>query len=290
MTPERLQKDGALCQLKMGRWGASVRIPKNKLPKDLPKEIVRASNDILEDRTLLKDLATIRRMAKGFLMRYSLPFPVDGVFWVDKKHIPEIDEKFQEYQKEYFARRDILKSRLDAEKKKFKKKYPEWYNEKYYPSKERLDKKYYFHWNFFQMNVPDKDAGILSAAMIKKEQEKLRGMVKEMEEMTINLVGNMLHRRIDKLAGQCESGKINAATFDSIERFLQRWDEIWRDGVDEKKMRMIMVQLKKHMKTASADKLKDNEDFRESMGKKLEGLVEKLEAIPDFQLKRKLDI
>lgn len=290
MTPEALTTEGVLCQLKMGRWDASVRIPKEKLPKDLPKEIVRATNDVLEDRTILKDLATIRRMSKGFLSRRSLPFPVDGVFWVDKKHVPEIDEKFREFQKEYFKRRDILKSNLGKEKAKFKAKYPKFYKEKYYPSADELDKKYYYRWNFFQMNVPAKELGVLTPKMIKQETEKLRGMVKEMEEMTVNLVGNMIYKRINKLAEQCDSGKINAGTFNSVERFLERWDDLWRDHVDEKKLRITIAHLKKHMKSATAEKLKGNDQFREMTGDKLEQIMKKIKAVPDFKLKRKLDV
>ena len=79
MKAEQLQ-DGALCQLKMGRWDASVKMKKGELGGSVPQEIVRAMQDLVEDRTLLKDLATIRRSAKGLLMRNSLPFPVDGVF------------------------------------------------------------------------------------------------------------------------------------------------------------------------------------------------------------------
>lgn len=290
MTPEQLQTNGVLVQLKMGRWDASKRIPKSKLPKEMPKEIVRATNDIVEDRTMLKDMATVRRMAKGYLLRRSLPFPVDGVFWLDKKHVVEVDEYFQEMQQEYFKRRDVVKGKLEAEKKKFKKKYPDYYDEKFYPSVQELDQKYYFYWNFFQMNVPEKETGILSPEMVKQEQQKLRGMVDQMEQMTMNLVGNMLHKRIDRLAKQCNGDSINAGTYNAIERFLNRWDELWRDHVDEKKMKMIMVQLKKHMKSASVDSLKDNDSLRETMGDKLESLIGKLEAIPNFELKRKLDV
>jgi len=44
------------------------------------------------------------------------------------------------------------------------------------------------------------------------------------------------------------------------------------------------------MKNVSAERLKNNEDFREKMGAQLEGIIEKLHQVPDFELKRKLDI
>ncbi|RLC32407.1 hypothetical protein DRH13_01800 [Candidatus Woesebacteria bacterium] len=289
MKPEQLQ-DGALCQLKIGRWDASAKMPKGELGKSIPQEIVRAMQDLVEDRTLLKDLATIKRSAKGLLTRNSLPFPVDGVFWVPKHKIPDLDEKFAEFQKEYAKRRSILCDNLDDMKSSFKAKYPKYYRKGKYPTKAKLVRKFYFRWNFFQFTLPDKEAKVLSPAIYKKEQEKFQGMVKQMEEMTITLVGNMLFKRIQKLAGQCESGKINSGTFESIERFLKRWDDIWKEHVDERKMRSIMISMKKQMKSASVERLKNNDDFREKIGSSLEKTMEKIKAVPDFSLKRSLDI
>lgn len=289
MTPEQLQ-EGVLCQLKMGRWDASKRMDKSKLGDDIPKEIVRAMQDLIEDRTLLKDLATVRRSAKGLLQRNSLPFPIDGVFWVKKERINFLDGEFKAFQKMNDKRLEKLLKKYKDMKADFKKKYPDYYDPKNYPTESRLRQKFYFYWNFFQINIPDKSTKILSPAVYKRETEKLRNMVNQMEEMTINLIGNMLDRRINKLASQCESGNINAGTVNSIDRFIKRWDELWRDHVDERKMKMVMARLKKEMKNASAERLKNNEDFREKMGGKLENIMEKLHQIPDFELKRKLDI
>jgi hypothetical protein len=289
MKPEQLQ-EGVLCQLKTGRWDASKRMDKRKLGEEIPQEIVRAMQDLIEDRTLLKDLATVRRSAKGLLQRNSLAFPIDGVMWVKKEKINFLDEEFKDFKKENDKRLEKFIKHYDKMKKDFKKKYPDYYDERNYPSKARLRQKFYFDWNFFQISIPDKSTKILSPAVYKRETEKLRNMVNQMEEMTINLIGNMLHRRVVKLSGQCDSGKINAGTVNSIERFMKRWDELWRDHVDDRKMKMVMTRLKKEMKSASAERLKNNEDFREKMGSSLETIMEKLHQVPDFELKRKLDV
>lgn len=289
MTPEQLQ-EGVLCQLKMGRWDASVRLPKSKLGEELPKEIIRGMQDLVDDRTLLKDLATVRRSAKGYLQRNSLPFPIDSVFWVAKENISSIDEKFSGFKAMNDERVEIIIKSYSDMKKSFKKKYPKFYDEKNYPTVEQLQEKFYFRWNFFQINVPDKSTKILSPKVYERETRKLREMVKEMEQMTINMIGNMLHRRIEKLAKQCDSGKINAGTVNSLEKFMKKWDDLWRDHVDEKQLKMIMARLKKEMRGTSAERLKGNENFREKLGTHLENVIEKLSAVPNFELKRSLDI
>jgi hypothetical protein len=289
MRVEQLQ-EGVLCSLKMGRWDASIRMNKNKLGKDVPKDIVRAMQDMVDDRTLLKDMATIRRMAKGILQRHSIPFPIDGILFVPKEKITMLDEKFNEFNSENDQRLKKFLDNYGKLKKEFKNKYPDYYNESKYPSKDQLKDKFYFHWQFFQIAMPDKKAQILSPKMYKREQDKLANMVKQMEEMTISMVGNMLFRRVKKLSGQCDSGKINSSTFNSVESFLKRWDDLWKEHVDEKKLTMIMAQLKREMKNANVERLKDNEDFRTKMNAKLESTMKKIKNIPNFTLKRKLDI
>ena len=289
MKSEQLQ-EGALCQLKIGRWDASVKMPNDKLGKDIPKEIVRAVQDLIEDRTLLNDLATIKRMAKGFLWRNSLPFPVDGVFWIPKKDIVRIDEKFMELQTEHFERVEKLLENYNKLIQNFKDKYPKYYRKDKYPTINRLRSKYYFYWNFFHFEIPSKKTKILSPEIYKREQEKFQGMVKQMEEMTINIIGNTLIDRFNSLAKQCDSGKINSATVNSFSTFIKKWDDLWKDHIDDRKMKNIMIMLKRHMKGMTTDRLKDNESFREKMGEYASKAINKITKIESFELKRKLDI
>jgi len=289
MKVEQLQ-EGALCQLKIGRWDARVKMPTEKLGKNIPKEIVRAVQDLIEDRTLLDDLATIKRTAKGFLWRNSLPFPVDGVFWLPKNRIVKIDERFQELQTEHFKRVDTLVDNYGRLISDFKSKYPDYYRKDKYPTSNGLRNKYYFYWNFFHFEIPSKKSKILSPAMYKRETEKLKDMVNKMEEMTINIIGNTLIDRLNSLAKQCESGKVNAHTVNSFDNFVKKWDDLWKDHVDEKKMKSIMIMLKRHAKKMTTDRLKDNETFRNEIQKYAEKTVGKIKNIPNFELKRSLDI
>lgn len=289
MRPEQLQ-EGVLCSLRVGRWDASIRMDKNKLGQKVPKKIVRAMQDLIDDRTLLADMATIRRMAKGLLQRNSIAFPIDSVYWIPKDKIVMLDEEFTKLKTENDKRFQKFIKQYGKLKRDFKKKYPDYYDEKKYPSKAALKDKFYFRWQFFHFQIPTKETKLLSPKMYKREMEKLAGMVKQMEEMTINLIGNKLLERVQKLSAQCESGKINAGTYNSVDRFLKRWDDLWKDHVDEKKLTMIMSRLKREMKKSSAERLKNNEDFRSKLNTQLESTMAKIKKIPNFELKRKLDI
>lgn len=290
MKAEQLQ-EGVLCNLKIGRWDASAKLPKDKLGNDVPKEIIRAMQDLVEDRRLLKDIATIRRMAKGHLMRNSLPFPIDGVWFIPKDRIEYIDHQFKQYKEVNDERVETLIKNYSKLKASMKKKYPEYYRPKKYPSISQLRKKFYFNWQFFQIALPKGGkASVLSPELYKKEQQKFNDMIKQMEEMTVTIIAQKLFKRINLLSEQCSSGKVNAGTINSIDRFLKNWTQLWSGYVDAKRLRTIMAQLKAQMRTVSADHLKDSEDFRKTIGGKMDSLLTKLKNIPDIKLKRKLDI
>lgn len=291
MDTEKLQQ-GVLCMLKMGRWDARVKLNKKLIPKSLPKEIIRARQDMILDRSCLDDLATVRRSAKGLLTRFSLPFPIDGVNWVDKENIEMLDEKFQEFSEIYRERLEILCKKLNKMKSEFKKKYPVYYEaiKQQYPTTESLKRKFLFSWQFFQINVPDKSTKILSPKRYKKETEKLKNMVVQMEEMTVNMIGNMLMHRVQTLSKQCEDGKINAGTVNSFERFFKKWDDLWKGNIDQRKLKMIMARLRKEMKGLDAEAINENTNVQRKLSTSLESTIKKIKDIPNFELKPKFDL
>lgn len=289
MDQEKL-KEGVLCELKMGRWDAKVRLPKEQLGRSVPKDIIRAVQDVIDDKSLLKELSAIRRSAKFILKNNSLPFPIDSVFWIPKDKIELVNEKLEEAK---INNEEVIKRLLQnfgKLKSDFKEKYPDFYNEDKYPSVDQLKEKYYFFWHFFTLNLPDKEGGILSPALYKKEKEKFNGLIKEMETMTITLIGNQLLKRVEALSEQCEAGKVNARTVTSLNRFFKRWDELWAGTINESKVKEIIFTLKKTMKTVSPERLQNNEHLQGKIQEKLENAMVNLKKIPNVKLKRKLDI
>jgi hypothetical protein len=289
MDQSKLQ-ECVLCNLQFNRWTASAKLPKELLGDDVPKEIVRGMQDLIPDRTLLKDIATIRRTAKGELMRNSVPFHIDGIWLVPKELVTGLDDRFTELGEEDKSRVEKFLKAYPKLKTAMKKKYPKYYRKDKLPSTTELRKRFNFSWQFFQLTLPDPESGILDPKLYKREVAKVKRMVADIEEMTLNLVANRLTKRIKKLSSQCENGKINKATVDSVDRFLDKWDELWSGFVDDKRMRTIMASMKRQMKSASADRLKDNEDFREKVGDKLDNVISKLKKRSDLHLKRRLDI
>lgn len=289
MDTAKLQ-EGVLCELRIGRWLASKKINLGELDSNIPQEIVRGMQDLIEDKTLLRNIATIKRRAKGLLKRKSLNFPIDGIYWVPKAQIENLDAEFNALKTDFETATETLIENIGKLEQDFKAKYPDFYNPRNYPNQNQLRAKFHFGWQFFQFALPDKKAQILSADIYKREREKFEQMATQMNEMAINVIGNTLLKRVEALSTQCESETINANTVKSFENFMQRWDELWSENVDSTKLRAVVKQIRVAMKRTSYDKLKDNEDFREKLQQKMTNIANEIKNIPNFELRRKLDV
>ena len=290
MNVEQLEA-GVLCNLRAGWWGASAKYDNEKLGKDVPKDIVRAVQDLLEDKTMIEQIRTEQRKLKGFVLRNSLPCPIDSVYFVPTEKIPEIQDEVDRTTEIIYEMVNELVKNYTKLKNSFQKKYPKQYRPEKYPTPERLRNKFYVECSFFQIGMPDQAVMEIDPERYKKVQERFQGMAEEIEEMAVTMIGNQLMLRLDKLQEQCETGEgIHGRTVGSINRFLETWQDIWSGHVDDKKLKMIMTRLRNQMKKISADRLRDNEEFREVANQKISQIMKNLSRIPNVELKRKLDI
>lgn len=282
-------REGVLVHLKIGRWGARAKMKDEHLPDDFPKEVARAVQDLIEDKTALQEITAIRRECKRYLIHRSLPFPIDGLFFAPKKFIVEIDEYFESKKQEYEERLDEFLGQYGRLKSEYRQKYPDIYRANKYPNEHQLRSKFFFSWSFRQFVVPDQEMELLSPEIYKKEMSKFKEEVDEMKKMTVAVIGNAFVAKINTLARQCENEKINAGTIKGINKLLEKFDTLWGDFVGQKQLRATITEVRKYMKSVSADRLRDNDKFREEIGEKMEKIVGKLEKLPDVKLKRKLD-
>lgn len=283
--------EGTLCSIQTGFWGASAKYDKNKLGKDVPKDIVRAMQDLLDDKVLMDDIRNIQWQAKYLVKNNSLPFPIDAVFFIPKNKVVAINDRLEELMEEFEVRLDKFVRNYDKLIKRFKKNHPKEYRPEKYPSKKQIRNKFYIRWTFFSIDSPESTAGILDPNDYKRAVGKFQSMVDEMEEMALNIIGNDLIKRLDKLHKQCITGEnLHGKSVTSINTFLGKWQDLWRGNVDDKKMKIIVSRLKKEMKKVEISRLKDNEHFRNEFAGKLGGIIKKVESIPNVALKRKIQM
>jgi len=281
-------KNGALCQLTIGRWSAIVTLPKSNLGKTVPKEIIKITQDIIQDKQLIRKISKIRRESKLSLLKMALPFPIRGVYWVHKNNIKELNAIFQKKEKEYYKNVQDLCKQLPKIKRKFKRGYPNFYKEVYYPTKDELKQKFYFSWNFFTFGFPDKDLSIIPGTMHTKEKQKFSEMINRIEQMTINIIVNSLLVKVRAFLSQCRHKKFNDATILSFTKITRQWNETWKDNVKEPTIRNVMKQVEINAKKITKKKLVENKIFQNKIKRQMSKIEKQILSIPNIKLNRQL--
>ena len=288
----RIFNESWLLNLKMSTWGARAKLRDEDFDgQDIPTEIIRGVQDLLDSdgRDMLEDLKTTRREAKNLIKYYHLPFPIRGLFFVRKMFAAKINDRLKELQAEYFDKREKLADSITDLEQSFRDKYPKYYRPEKYPSRNQILNKFQFNWSFRRLQAPDKAEMMeVSPEIYQDEVNKFRSDMVEMRAKTMQMVGRSFKSRIDSLAKQCENGKVNAKTYNSIDRLMQRFEEVWSDTIGSGELKKTVNEIRKYMAKASVERLKNNDDYREGMGEKLAAVVKKLEVIPEVKGDRSL--
>lgn len=291
---ERLN-EGVLCIVQNGFWDAIAKYDKKHLGEEVPKAIVKATQDLIDDKTLISDIKNIQWRAKYLIQANSMPFPIDGVFFLPKNVIAPINEELEELHEEFEVRVAKLVKEYDNLVKKFKRKYPNQYNmqqkKRKYPTKKVLRDKFYLRWSFFNIEMPDSTIGILDPNEHKRAMSRFENMIGEMEDMALNIIGNDLFERLGRIQNRIVNNEpVHGKNISSINTFLDKWSELWQPNVDDRKMKILVSRLKKEMKKVELTKLKDNQNFREEFSDKIATMMGKIESMPAVRLKRSLKI
>lgn len=281
---------GVLVHLQVSCWGASAKLEKEHLGEEVPKEIVRAVYDLLDDKTFLEDLHSIRSEAKRFLYRNSLPFPVDGLVFIPKPSIERIDEGLKTRRGHFEeAVEDFLRT-YESKRSAFAEKYPKIYQPQKYPSVSQMAYRFRFNWSFRHFTVPDAEMSLLPPELYKEEERKFKAEMRQMKDTAISVIGQEFIKKIDILKEQCFDDNINTATVNAFHTFLDKFDNLWKGFVGHAALKRMIEEAKEYMDGTEADMLRADDSFRQLVGNKMKDITEQFQKIPDARLKRKLDL
>ncbi len=280
--------EGILCILTIRCWGASSKLDDKHFGEKMPKELVNASYSLLENKTILEDLHSMRNKAKRFLDRVSLPFPIDGIAFIPKMAIEEIDVGLKRWEKQFNERLEDLMMAYDQIKKSYAEKYPHLYKPEKYPTKEVLRERFCFEWSFRQLQVPSQENSVLSPLMLEEERKKFKNDMTKMRNMAVSAVGQQFISKIESLKKQCLGEKINTQTIDGLADFFDRFERLWGTFVSHKDLKNVIAKAKKYMNGTDAEMLRADEGFRRYIGEKMEKITDEFDKIADVRLKRKL--
>lgn len=295
-----IYKDGCLLNLSVGIWSAKTTFNSDLVKDEFSpeeKKLISSRNKIIADDTLWKEIDGIGFYSRVQISKWSIDFPVRGLKFVRKVHVIQLNEYLKEQQKLFNEKVGVFMEKLfepDGIVDRFKREYPKLYEEaikkKAYPDQYTIKNKFYFTWTWRKLSLPEVNGSIFTPDMMEDEIRKAKAEISEMKAMTMQIVRETLLKRLDVLQKQCVDDKINVNTVAAWNDWLVKFDDLWSDFVWREDLRKVVEYVRGTLKTASSDVLKENEKFREEVGKKLGTAVKELQNLPEIKAKRAFDL
>lgn len=265
ITSENIFDKGMLISLTMGGFEGRMKLSEEQL-KDFPREIVRGVHDIFEKefKTQLKEVFSHDMKTRGDLQAMSIPFPINGIYFLPSKNI----EKSILYLKQKQEEREVLvqdvTENYEQAIEKFAEEYPEYYRhaKNRYPSKNNFQQKFYFKYQLFTITKPEKALSLISPEVYSAELNKFRNDVFSMKQEVVNIIYTELMDRVKRLQTQCADGKPSQKTFNKLERILKQIDEVYADFIDRQDIKDIIAKIKAQVAGIDAASIRESEDFK----------------------------
>lgn len=292
INEKNIFEKGMLISLQAGSYAGRKKMSKDQM-KDLPTEIVRGVHDMFdkEFKELLQTINKLDREARYYVKDQSVPFPIDGIYFIGSTRIEAIIEELEKRKKE---RKDLINEAVKNYENAiliFKEKYPDYYElaKSRYPSKERFSERFYFKYQFIKISAPDEKSKFISPEMYKEEMKKFRGTIEEMKKEVLATIYQVLLETTARLKTQCTDGKPNQRTLNTLSSFLQQIDDVYSDFIDREDMKKMIDKVKKNLVGVTAEDLRDSETFKIKFGKEIGAIAKEIKALPDIPLKRAID-
>ena len=294
ISEKNIYEQGMLIHLQMGGYDGRMKLSDDQL-KDLPTEIVRGVHDIFDKsfKDLLKEIAGFDNETRWLVKKRSVPFPIDGVYFINSKHIEIIISEVDERKKKRQEMIEKAAEEYDAAIVTFAEKYPDFYRhaaaKRKYISKEQFLNRFYFQYQFIKIAAPDKDSKFITPEMYKLEMKKFKETINEMKQDVLGTIYQSLLEMTGRLKKQCTDGKPNQRTFNTVNAFLVQVDEIYSDFIDRDDMKNALKKIKAQLLGIDADDLRSSDVLKNKFAKDIAAIASEIKALPDIPLKRAVD-
>jgi len=294
--PEAFQ-NGYLVNLRVRKWGATAKADESALGEDFPKEIYKAVQDLLDvkGRELLDGLGFIKGQANRIIHDNSIYFPIPGFRFLKENsegtRLNRVNERIGEYKRQYFNAADEFVNQFETLKDNYAKEYPKHYNSDNYPTEVQLKNIFKFEFQIFEFKGPGEALKKISPDVYNSQMLEIKNNIREMGDYVLKVVANELVERMSVLQGQCNDGKINSATLNSISDLISRFDDLYGDFVDQKKIKEYIGDMKEYLDGTDANMLRSSEGFRSMVADKAKEIGQGIQNIPAIKgkLKRSFD-
>ena len=285
--------EGVLVSLRTRLWGATGRLESDMfeiMDDTIDKREIYASMSLLKNTSLIDAMRQTRDSARRYIKSNSIYFPDASFDFIPKHRIEEVAETLDRFQTRFFEYGEDLIETLKDLEDEFRKAHPNLYSPNKYPSRARLRSIFEFKYVFRVFSAPDKELGVISPEMYKREMAKWKEDIDSMKKQTAKIVCKEIADRIDALKEGCETGKITQTTIKAVNGMLEKFDQIWSGFVEEADVRKMIDDVKLYLDGTDAEMLRYDDNFRSMVSNKAAKIALQLENKGFTVRNRSIDI
>jgi hypothetical protein len=273
-----ITKLGVLCILETHSWGASKRIPIEKINKNEKLSKWIRANKGLIDKEALATINSKIGEAVNLVKNNALPFPIRGVNFIPKDLIIEISEKLNNMMIELNELINNFAEKYDEYVNAAKIELADFFNEEDYP--QDIKSKFGLNYRFLELSVPG-EVNKISPKLYKEEMDKFKNMMEQARHEGILFLregfATVISSIVNSITGVStgESKGIRKESVEKVENFFEEFKNknIFKD--DE--LLQLIENARNAMFGVSSKDINQSEGLRKHITKEMEKVKDELE-------------
>ncbi len=252
--------------LEIGRFGTRKKVRSSAVQTDADHTMLHISKDIL-DADEFKALARFDSETRNYIWRKSLPSQFrNGIQLIPFEDVTPVDEYLTQRVSERDALIEKAIARLDPIKADAETRLGSLFNDRDYPSDQKIRNCYSMTWNFVEFGTPGKLKS-LNARLFERmlAQEKQRA-VNEVDQIRLMLRAGMaeiVEHMVDRLTPEADGKKkvFRDSMVDNVKEFLSDFEH--KNIIDDAELAALVKQANEIMDGVTAKDLRTDEGFRD---------------------------
>jgi len=273
--------DIVLLNLRISMWGVSRVLPDHEYEVDADKAMVRATKKILECPEY-EFLLQLKRSIHRRLKTLALPGEIlrAGVYPVSVPMVEEVEKELEAFSIRWGVGVLGLEQVWDLRVREVEDRLRALYDEKDYPSWERVRGCFAVRWNYFSMSTPQVLQAI-SGKLFVREQAKATVQWNEMlEEIRDGLrltFKELVDALVDRLSPRPDGTRKKLVGVDRLLEFLDKFSK--KDVADDEQLRVLVEDVRGLLSGQDVSRLRKDQGLRELVQERMQSVKVVLDTL-----------
>ena len=265
---------GCLIQVSSSMWGATRKIDSSHVEKmGAGAEWLRANKKLVDPKAL-RPVSNVVCNAKNYLVKVSLPFPIQAMVFVPKEMISSIDYHLNQYKIEFDEAVKEFLSAYPALRESAMSHLKELFNESDYPVD--ISSRFGFSWRFLTLNVPNGNTRLLAPEVYEREKKKFVQTMDEARQMAIDALRiefSGLVKRLTERLSTNPDGKPRIFKNGTVNNFYEYFETFKQRNIfEDDDLKELVSQAQSVLENYSADAIRSDQHLKDRISQEMSAI------------------